>query len=38
MHTTERTYSLLTLGALALAVVVAFAALVHSFAEFKFVW
>ena len=30
MHTPERTYSLLTLAALALTVVVAFVALVHS--------
>lgn len=38
MYTPERTYSLLTLGALALAVVVAFVALVHSVAGFSFVW
>ena len=38
MYTPERTYSLLTLGALALTVVVAFVALVHNFAGVKFVW
>jgi hypothetical protein len=38
MYTPERTYSLLTLGALALTVVVAVVALVHSLAEAKFVW
>lgn len=38
MYNTERTYSLLTLGALAAAVVVALVALVHSLAEFKFIW
>jgi hypothetical protein len=34
----ERTYSLLTFGALALALLVAFVALVHSFAETQWLW
>ena len=38
MHTPERTYSLLTLGALALTVVVALVALVHSLGGLKLVW
>jgi FlaG/FlaF family flagellin (archaellin) len=38
MHTTERTYSLMIVAALAVAVVVSFAALVHSFSGVKFVW
>jgi hypothetical protein len=38
MFAPERTYSLLTLAALALAVLVAFVALAHSFAETQWVW
>jgi len=38
MHTPERTYSLMVLGALALSVLVSFVALVHSFSGVKFVW
>jgi hypothetical protein len=38
MQTPERTYSLLTLAALALAVFVTFAVLVHSLSGVKFVW
>lgn len=38
MHTPERTYSLLTVAALALAVLVALVALVHSFSGAAFVW
>ena len=38
MYTTERTYSLLTLGALTLTVVVAFVALVHSLGEITLAW
>jgi hypothetical protein len=38
MHTPERTYSLMTVAALALAVLVALVALVHSFAGASYVW
>jgi hypothetical protein len=38
MYTPERTYSLVTLAALALTVVVAFVALVHSVAEITLSW
>jgi hypothetical protein len=38
MFTQERTYSLFMLGALALAVVVAFVALAHSYAKLQMFW
>jgi hypothetical protein len=38
MHSHERTYSLVIVGALALAVLVSFVALVHSFSGVKFAW
>ena len=38
MHTPERTYSLLTVAALALTVLVALVALVHNFSGVAFVW
>lgn len=38
MHVTERTYSMLTIGALVVAVIVTLAAMIHSVAEMKFLW
>jgi hypothetical protein len=38
MFTPERTYSLLTLGALALAVLITVVALVHGIGELTLVW
>ncbi len=38
MNLTERTYSMLTIGALVLAVIVTVATLIHSIAEMKFLW
>ena len=38
MHTQERTYSLIMLGALAVAVIVTILALVHGFGELKMFW
>jgi hypothetical protein len=38
MYTPERTYSLLTLGALVLTVVVALVALIHNFGGLNTVW
>ena len=38
MFTQERTFSLYTVGALTIAVVVTFLALVHSLSELKVLW
>lgn len=38
MHVTERTYTLLTIGALVIAVLVTVATMIHSVGQMKFLW